>query len=105
MVADAGLAAAGVDGWLGPLERAGRGATGLLETAEAWLAADQSITGTARRLGVAPRTVTYRLERIAALLDRPALDAEVRERLSAALLTRRLLGAWAVVASGEAARS
>jgi len=105
LVADAGLAAAGVDGWLGPLERAGRGATGLLETAEAWLAADQSITGTARRLGVAPRTVTYRLERIAALLDRPALDAEVRERLSAALLTRRLLGAWAVVASGEAARS
>jgi hypothetical protein len=34
------------------------------------------------------------LERIATLLGLPALDAPARERLAAALLARRLLGAW-----------
>jgi len=94
MVADPGLAAAGVDAWLGPLLRAGRGAAGLLPTLEAWLE-EHSITGTARLLGVAPRTVSYRLERVATLLERPSLDGDTRARLAAALLTRRLLAAWA----------
>ncbi len=94
LVADPVLAAAGVQRWLAPLEAAGRGSGALVATLEAWLAADQSITGTARRLGVAPRTVSYRLGRIAALLDLADLDPAARERLSAALLTRRLLAAW-----------
>jgi len=95
MVADPGLAAAGVDAWLGPLLGAGRGAAGLLPTLEAWLEEEHSITGTARRLGVAPRTVSYRLERVATLLERASLDGDTRARLAAALLTRRLLAAWA----------
>jgi len=95
MVADPALAAAGIDAWLGPLLRAGRGAAGLLPTLEAWLEEEHSITGTARRLGVAPRTVSYRLERVAALLGRSTLDGETRARLAVALLTRRLLAAWA----------
>ena len=95
MVADPGLAAAGVDVWLGPLLRAGRGAAGLLPTLEAWLEEEHSVTGTARRLGVAPRTVSYRLARVATLLERPSLDGPTRARLAAALLTRRLLAAWA----------
>jgi DNA-binding PucR family transcriptional regulator len=80
--------------WLGPLDDAGRGSGALVPTLEAWLDAEHSVTGTARALGVAPRTVTYRLERIATLLGLPALDAPARERLAAALLARRLLGAW-----------
>jgi hypothetical protein len=94
LVADPALAAAGVEAWLGPLGDGGRAARGLLPTLEAWLAAGGSITGTARRLGVAPRTVSYRLERAARLLGVRDLDATARERLSTALLTRRLLAAW-----------
>lgn len=100
LVADPGLAAAGVRRWLGPLEEGGRGASALVPTLEAWLASGQSVTGTARALDVAPRTVTYRLERIAALLGLPDLDAEARTRLAAALLARRLLGAWSAGSAG-----
>lgn len=94
IVADPALAAAGVARWLGPLDLAGRGAGELVPTLQAWLDAEQSVTGTARALGVAPRTVTYRLERIATLLGLVSLDASARERLAAAILARRLLGAW-----------
>jgi len=65
-------------------------------TLDAWLASEQSVTGTARRLGIAPRTVTYRLERIAALLGVADLGPDVRARLATVLLTRSLLGAWSV---------
>lgn len=94
MVADPSLAAAGAAQWLAPIEEAGRGAGALVPTLEAWLAAEQSVTATARALGVAPRTVSYRLERIATVLGLATLDAAARERLAAAVLTRRLLGAW-----------
>lgn len=83
------LTQTGVEVWLGPLERAGRGE--LVATLEAYFAAGGSVTRTARALGVAPRTVTYRLTRTARLLGLPALDAETRLRLAAALLARRLL--------------
>ncbi|MFN8620705.1 MAG: helix-turn-helix domain-containing protein [Chloroflexota bacterium] len=94
LVADPALAAAGVARWLGPLEEGGRGASALVPTLEAWLAAEQSVTGTARDLGIAPRTVTYRLERIAMLLGLRDLDGAARARLATALLARRLLDAW-----------
>lgn len=92
LVADPVLAAAGVERWLGPLERAPRGGRELVRTLAAWLDAEQSVTATARALGVAPRTVSYRLGRIASLLGMRALTPEVVARLSSALLVARLLG-------------
>jgi DNA-binding PucR family transcriptional regulator len=62
-----------------------------VETLEAWFAAGESVTRAARALQVAPRTVSYRLARIARLLGRDALDADLRSRLAAALLLRRLV--------------
>lgn len=91
LVADPGLAAAGAARWLGPLDTAGRGGPELVETLTAWLAAGESVVATARALHVAPRTVSYRLARVAAALGVRSLDPETRARLSAALLVRRLL--------------
>jgi hypothetical protein len=106
LVADPALAAAGIAAWLGPLERGGRGSEVLLPTLEAWFAESGSVTGTARRLGVAPRTVAYRLTRIARVLGLPALDLGARERLGTALLMRRLLAgtpAGPAASAGETA--
>jgi hypothetical protein len=91
MVADPALAATGALRWLGPLETAGRGGPELVRTLEAWLDTGGSVVASARSLGVAPRTVSYRLARMAGLLGVRELDAGVRARLSAALLVRRLL--------------
>jgi hypothetical protein len=91
LVADPSLAALGVERWVGPLERAGRGGPELVRTVEAWLAAGESVVAAARVLRVAPRTVSYRLDRVAGILGVRILDADTRARLSAALLTRRLL--------------
>lgn len=93
MVADPQLASVGVDRWLSPLADAPRGGPELVRTLSAWLDAGRSVTGTARALDIAPRTVSYRLARIAALLGVPTLDTEVVARLSAALLLARLLSA------------
>jgi DNA-binding PucR family transcriptional regulator len=90
--ADAALARAAVAHWLGPLERSPRTGSELVETLEAWFEAGESITGAARRLHLAPRTVSYRLERIARLLGHQRLEGEVRLRLATALLLRRLVG-------------
>ena len=92
LVADPMLAAMGATRWLGPLETAGRGGPELIRTIEAWLVAGGSVVATARALGVAPRTVSYRLARVASLLGVPDLDADVRARLSTSILIRRLLG-------------
>jgi len=91
LVADPELATAAVARWLGPLEAAGRGGPDLIETLSVWLAAGERVVATARALHVAPRTVSYRLARVAAVLGVRSLDAETRARLSAALLVRRLL--------------
>ncbi len=91
LVADPVLAVAGVTRWLGPLADAPRGGQELVRTLSAWLDAGQSVTATSRALDVAPRTVSYRLARIATLLGVPALDARVVAHLSAALLVARLL--------------
>ena len=68
MVADPTLAAAGATRWLGPLETAGRGGPELVRTLEAWLDMGGAVVATARSLGVAPRTVSYRLARMADIL-------------------------------------
>jgi hypothetical protein len=93
LVADPALAAEGARRWLDPLESAGRGSTELLPTLEAWLSSGQSVVATARVLGVAPRTVSYRLERIARLFGERDMGGKLRERLTVALLVRRLLAA------------
>jgi hypothetical protein len=92
LVADPVLAAAGAERWLAPIAHAPRGGEALVRTLAAWLDAGHSVTATARVLGVAPRTVSYRLTRIARLLGARELDAETVARLSAALLVARLLG-------------
>jgi DNA-binding PucR family transcriptional regulator len=74
---------------LGPLEGAPRGAA-LIETVAAYLAERENIRAAGRRLGVAPRTVAYRLARVERLLGGP-LDADRRLRLATALFARRLL--------------
>jgi len=104
LVADPVLATAGVERWLAPLVGAPRGGGELVRTLEAWIGSGQSVTAAARDLGVAPRTISYRLSRVAALLGLRTLGPEVVARLSAALLTARLLGAdrWA---SGPRSRS
>lgn len=92
LVAAPALAAAGVRRWLDPIARATRGGEELVRTLDAWLGTGQSVTATARALGVAPRTVSYRLDRIAMALGVRALGPETVTRLSAALLVARLLG-------------
>lgn len=88
--ADPVLLAIAVDRELGPLIRAPRSSRQLLETLSAYLGSRQNVRATARALGVAPRTVTYRLQRIEGLLGR-RLDGPATRRLAAALLARELL--------------
>ena len=90
MLAEPDLLRAAVERELGPLLSAPRGA-GLADTIEAYLAERENVRAAARRLGVAPRTVAYRLERIERLLG-GRLDASRRARLATALFARRLLG-------------
>ncbi|MBM4408785.1 MAG: hypothetical protein FJ038_09380 [Chloroflexi bacterium] len=90
LLSDVPLAEQAVARELGSLLAAPRNGEVLLATLGAWLAAGQSISATARNLGVAPRTVAYRLARIAALLGRPLRGATVL-RITVALELRRLL--------------
>lgn len=91
ILADPVRLAIAVDRELGPLIRAPRASHQLLETLTAYLASGQNVRATSRALGVAPRTVTYRLERIGTLLGR-RLDGPATQRLATALLARELLG-------------
>lgn len=88
LAAPAQLAAA-VGRELGPLDGAPRGAA-LVETVAAYLAERENIRAAGRKLGVAPRTVAYRLARVERLLGGP-LDADRRLRLATVLFARRLL--------------
>ncbi len=90
LLADEALLRAMVDGVLGPLARAPRGGPDLVITLEAWLDAGLNGQETARRLGVSPRTIAYRLARVERLTRRPLEGREIT-RLSVALLGRRLL--------------
>ena len=89
------LLRAAVDRELGPLLSAPR-AAGLVETIEAYLAERENVRAAARSLGVAPRTVAYRLQRVERILG-GKLDADRRLRLATALFARRLLAPPPVV--------
>jgi hypothetical protein len=91
VLADPSLLRAAIEVELGPLLAASR-AAGLVETLETYLGERENVRATARRLGVASRTVTYRLERIERLLG-GRLDADRRLRLATVLYARRLLRA------------
>jgi hypothetical protein len=94
LLAEPELLAGAVDRELGPLVHAPR-AAGLVETLEAYLAERENIRAAGRRLGVAPRTVAYRLARIERLLG-GRLDADRRLRLATVLFARRLSGPPAI---------
>jgi DNA-binding PucR family transcriptional regulator len=72
---------------LGPLAAAGPRAALLRGTVEAWFAAGEAPARAAERLGVAPRTVSYRLRRAEQLLGHPI--ATRRAELEVALRLHR----------------
>jgi hypothetical protein len=89
LLADRRLADATVRRELGPMLADERFGKELIETLQAYFDAGANVTGAARRLHLATRTVAYRLERIEKLLGHP-LDAEAGRRLSIALMVHRL---------------
>jgi sugar diacid utilization regulator len=76
---------------LGPLVRARGGAEPLLATLEAYFATGGVATESAKRLRVAVRTVTYRLDRIRVLSGYNPADPAQRFTLQAAVLAAKLL--------------
>jgi hypothetical protein len=83
------LADATVQRELGPLLADERFGAELIETLQAYFDAEENVTGAARRLHLATRTVGYRLEKIASLLGHP-VGGEFSRRLSTALMVHRL---------------
>ncbi|GAA4960787.1 hypothetical protein HD597_012611 [Nonomuraea thailandensis] len=81
-----------VDSVLSPLLEARGGHEPLLETLEAIFASHGNQTAAARRLGVSPRAVTYRLERIRRLTGFSPDDPTQRFTLETAVLGARLMG-------------
>jgi hypothetical protein len=90
LLADEPLLAAAVVHELGPIFSASRNSRALLDTLAAYIESAENLRATARRLGVAPRTVAYRLARIETLLGAPVRGARLA-RISTALLGARLL--------------
>jgi hypothetical protein len=74
---------------LGPLLAEQRMGEELLDTLAVYLGARQNVREAARRLHLAPRTVSYRLERIESLLGHD-LEGEAAARVAAALLALRV---------------
>ncbi|MDW3219197.1 MAG: helix-turn-helix domain-containing protein [Acidimicrobiales bacterium] len=75
---------------LGPLERSSRG--DLLETLETFIAHGGNMAAVARAMALGPRTVSYRLDRIAELTGWSAREADGRFTLELALRCRPLVG-------------
>jgi hypothetical protein len=90
VLGDEALARAAIAAELGPLLTDRRTGRALAETLAAYVASRGNARATARRLGVAPRTVAYRLERARRLLGRP-LEGEGLLRLAAALVVDAIL--------------
>jgi DNA-binding PucR family transcriptional regulator len=90
LAADERLLADAVERELGPILAARRNADSLIVTLRAFLESGHNLRATARRLGLAPRTVAYRIERIERLLGGP-VGGERALRAAAALLGARLL--------------
>jgi hypothetical protein len=74
---------------LGAILADGRMGAELIETLEVYLESGQNMREAGRRLHLAPRTVAYRLERIARLLGHP-LDGAAYRRLSVAAFAYRM---------------
>jgi hypothetical protein len=89
LLADRDLADAMVRQELGPVLADERFGAELVETLQAYFDAGENVTAAGRRLNLATRTVTYRLEKVESLLGHP-LDDQHRRRLSTALLAHRL---------------
>ena len=89
LLADRDLADAMVRSELGPVLADERFGAELVETLQAYFDAGENVTAAGRRLNLATRTVTYRLEKVESLLGHP-LDDEHRRRLSTALMVHRL---------------
>ena len=89
LLGDRQLADATVRRELGPVLADERFGEELIETLQAYFDTGENVTAAGRRLNLATRTVTYRLEKVEALLGHP-LDDEHRRRLSTALLVYRL---------------
>jgi hypothetical protein len=81
---DDALLGAAVDRELGAILRDGRMGRELIETLEAYFDSGQNKRETGRRLHLAPRTVSYRLERVERLIGHP-LDGPTSRRLTIAL--------------------
>lgn len=81
-----------VESVLGRLVDARGGAEPLLTTLDAYFATGAVTTGTARRLHLSVRAVTYRLERIRSLTGYDPTDPAQRFTVQAAVLGARLLG-------------
>ncbi|MFC6087518.1 PucR family transcriptional regulator [Sphaerisporangium aureirubrum] len=77
---------------LDPLAQARGGPEPLLETLEAVFAAQGNQTAAARRLGISPRAVTYRLERVRRLTGFSPDDPTQRFTLETAVIGARLIG-------------
>ena len=76
---------------LSPLTQARFGAGPLLDTLDAYFAAGGVVTDSAKRLHVAVRTVTYRLDRVKTLTGYDAADPAHRFTLQAAVLGAKML--------------
>lgn len=90
VLADEAIAREAVTAELGPLLADRRTGRALVETLAAYVASRGNARATARWLGVAPRTIAYRLERARRLLGR-SLAGEGLLRLAAALVVDRIL--------------
>lgn len=89
MVADRTIAQAMFDTIIVPLRNASRGS--LLETFQSFIDSGGNMAETARRLSVGPRTVAYRLDRIAEVTGRSPRDPEGRLTLELALRCQPLV--------------
>jgi sugar diacid utilization regulator len=77
---------------LGPLTDARGGPQPMLDTLWAFFTAQGNITATARQLGISPRAVQYRLDRIRSLTGYTPTEPTQRFTLEAAVLGARVLG-------------
>ncbi len=77
---------------LGPLRATRGGAEHLIETMEIYFKESTNVSATARHLHVSPRTVTYRLQRVAKLTGYSPREPEHRFVLQIAMRASRILG-------------
>ena len=89
LLSDPALASSVIERELGPLLADPRMGEELVETLQTYFDAGENRRETARRLHLADRTVTYRLERAETLLGH-GFDGEAGRRLNLALTLRRL---------------